>query len=242
MIDIAKPWPFSPTRRNLLFFAVGFAVLIAVLHLLDRPLSVWGTDLPRDVRQVFRWITRWGMSDWILYPTFAAWLVAWLLSLVTRDKLKLALGELAALSGFIFLGVGFPGLASALLKRFIGRGRPEHWTVEAPLAFRPWSWGAYDWQSFPSGHATTSFALAAVIAFLWPRAFWFAMAVAALIAISRIVLGEHYPTDITAGAVLGVTGAYAVRAWFVSRGWLFSHAEGLTSRQPFTHIPALFRN
>lgn len=243
MTDFSKPWPFGLSRRNALYFAAGFAVLIALLYFLDRPISVLGTGLPDDVRRVFRWITRWGESDWVLIPTFVAWLVAWLLSLVTRDKLKAALGELAALSGFVFVGVGFPGLISAILKRVFGRGRPETWTVEAPIAFQPFSWGKYDWQSFPSGHATTSFALAAVIAMLWPRAFWVAVAVAASIALSRIILGEHYPTDITAGAVLGVLGAYAVRAFFVKRGWLFSTSDsGLTLRQPFTHIPALFRN
>jgi membrane-associated phospholipid phosphatase len=242
MNDFGKPWPFGLSRRNALYFGLGFAVLIALLYLLDRPVSVLGTGLPADVRRVFRWITRWGESDWVLIPTFAGWLIAWLLSIVTRDKLKAALGEFAALSGFIFAGVGFPGLISAILKRVFGRGRPETWTAEAPIAFRPFSWGNYDWQSFPSGHATTSFALAAVIALLWPRAFWVAIVLAATIAISRIILGQHYPTDITAGAVLGVLGAYAVRAFFVQRGWLFSTRDGLTLRQPFTHIPALFRN
>lgn len=242
MIDLGKPWPFNPTARNVLVFLVGFVALILVLHVIDRPASVWGSELPRDVRQVFRWITRWGESDWILYPTVIAWLVAWLLSLVTREKLKRALGELAALSGFIFLGVGVPGLISALLKRSIGRGRPETWTAEAPLAFQPWNWTAYDWQGFPSGHSTTSFALAMVIAFLWPRAFWVAMVLAATVALSRVVIGEHYPTDIVAGAVLGVAGAYAVRALFVSRGWLFARTDGPIVRRPFIHIPALFRN
>jgi membrane-associated phospholipid phosphatase len=198
--------------------------------------------LPPDVQQAFEWITRWGMSDWILYPTVIAWLVAWLLSLVTREKLKRALGELAAFSGFIFLGVGAPGLISALLKRSIGRGRPETWTEAAPLAFQPFNWTAYDWQGFPSGHSTTSFALAMVVAFLWPRAFWVAMVLAATVALSRVVIGEHYPTDIVAGAVLGVMGAYAVRALFARNGWLFARTDGRIVRRPFAHISALVRN
>jgi undecaprenyl-diphosphatase len=49
---------------------------------------------------------------------------------------------------------------------------------------------------------------------------------AVLVAVSRIVLGQHYLTDITAGAVLGTLGAFAVRNVFVSRGWLFERAEG----------------
>lgn len=240
MIDLSKPWPFGLSRRNAPLVALGFAVLIAALYWLDRPLSAWAQGLPDNVRAVFFWITKWGKSDWILVPTFVAWLVAWVLSLVTRDNIRLALGELAALAGFIFLGVGLPGLVSTLLKRAIGRGRPETWAVDAPLSFQSFNWSAYNYQSFPSGHSTTAFAFAAVLAFLWPRAFWPAFILAAGIALSRVVVGEHYPTDITAGAVLGLLGAYAVRQLFVSRGWLFARtSEGGLERRPFAALRGL---
>lgn len=242
MIDLSKPWPFGLSRRSAPLFVLGFAVLIVALYWLDRPFSVWGQGLPEAVRAAFRWMTQWGESDWILIPTLIAWLVAWLLSLLTRDNIRLALRELAAIAGFVFLGVGLPGLASALLKRIIGRGRPETWATDAPLSFQSLSWIDSDYQSFPSGHATTAFSLAAVIAFLWPKAFWPAMAFAAIIAVSRIVVGAHYPTDITAGAVLGVLGAYAVRQLFVARGWLFAaNAEGGTERQPLTALRGLIK-
>lgn len=241
MIDLSKPWPFGLSRRRAPLFALGLAVLIAALYWLDRPLSVWGQGLPDGVRVLFEWITRWGESDWILIPAFISWLVAWLLSLLTRDNIRRAMRELAALAGFIFLGVGLPSLVSTLLKRIIGRGRPETWVAEAPLSFHSLNWSAYEYQSFPSGHATTAFSLAAAVAFLWPKAFWPAMAFAAIIAISRIVVGAHYPTDITAGAMLGVLGAYAVRQLFVARGWLFAgNAAGGTERRPFAALRALF--
>lgn len=241
MIDLSKPWPFGLSRRNALYFVLGFAVLIAALYWLDRPLSVWGQGLPEGVRAFFEWVTQWGESDWILIPTFIAWLVAWLLSLLTRDAIRQALGELAALAGFIFVGVGLPSLISTLLKRLIGRGRPETWVAETPLSFQWLNWSAFEYQSFPSGHATTAFSLAAVVAFIWPKAFWPAMAFAALVAISRIVVGAHYPTDITAGAVLGVLGAYAVRQFFVARGWLFAaNDKGGTERRKFAALHSLF--
>ena len=241
MIDLSKPWPFGLSRRRAPLFVLGFAVLIIALYWLDRPLSVWGQGLPEGVRAFFHWMTRWGESDWILIPAFIAWLVAWLLSLITSENIRLALRELAVLAGFIFVGVGLPSLVSTLLKRVIGRGRPETWAIDAPLSFQSLNWSAYEYQSFPSGHATTAFSLAAVVAFLWPKAFWPAMAFAGIVAVSRIVVGAHYPTDITAGAVLGVLGAYAVRQWFVARGWLFaSSTERGTERQPFAALRALF--
>jgi undecaprenyl-diphosphatase len=108
------------------------------------------------------------------------------------------------------------------------------WTAEAPLSFTPLNWDAYTYQSFPSGHSTTAFSLALTIAFLWPRSFWPMLGFAALVALSRIVVGQHYVTDITAGALLGTLGAFAVRNFFVSRGWLFEKAEsGEIARRPF---------
>jgi len=241
MIDLSKPWPFGLSRRRAPLFVLGFAMLIAALYWLDRPLSVWGQGLPDGVRAFFHWATEWGESDWILIPTAISWLVAWLLSLLTRDNTRRALRELATLSGFILLGVGLPSLVSTLLKRIVGRGRPETWAIDAPLSFQSLNLTAYQYQSFPSGHATTAFSLAAVVAFLWPKAFWPAMAFAAIVAVSRIVVGEHYPTDITAGAVLGTLGAYAVRQWFASRGWLFAtSAERGTERRRFEALRALF--
>jgi undecaprenyl-diphosphatase len=241
MIDLGKSWPFGLSRRNAFWFGLGFVVLIAALYWLDQPISAWAQGLPDNVRAVFLWITRWGKSDWILIPSFIAWLVAWLLSLLTRDAIRLALRELAALSGFIFVGVGLTGLVATLLKRAIGRGRPEAWTAESPLSFQSFNWTAYDYQSFPSGHSTTAFAFATVIAFLWPRAFWPAMLIAAVIAVSRVIVGEHYPTDITAGAVLGVLGVYAIRQLFMARGWLFAaDAEGRIERKPFAALRSLF--
>ena len=231
MIDLSKPWPLGLSRRNVLPILVGFALAIAALHLLDHPISQWAETTARPVRPVVRWITRWGESDWILIPSLIGWLGGWLLSLGTRERMKQVATRFAAISGFIFVGVGLPSLAATLLKRALGRGRPETWTAELPLSFQPMNWTAWDHQSFPSGHATTAFALAAVLAFLWPKTFWPALLFAVLVALSRVAIGAHYPTDIAAGAVLGVFGAYVVRHLFVARGWLFETTDGGISRR-----------
>ncbi len=63
----------------------------------------------------------------------------------------------------------------------------------------------YDWNSFPSDHATLFFALATGI-FLLSRAAGCAVFLYTLllIALPRVYLGLHYPTDIIAGALLGI--------------------------------------
>ena len=65
--------------------------------------------------------------------------------------------------------------------------------------------------SFPAGHAATAFAGAVLLAFAAPRIAPAVLALAALIAASRVYDGVHYPTDVLAGAALGaLVGAAAV--------------------------------
>src|SRR4029078_3335572 len=70
--------------------------------------------------------------------------------------------------------------------------------------------------SFPSGHAITGAALAFAVAALWPQARGAMIVYAVLIALSRLVLLAHHPSDVVAGALLGVIGAMAVRYWFAA--------------------------
>lgn len=66
--------------------------------------------------------------------------------------------------------------------------------------------------SFPSGHSATSFACATVLAASAPRYRVAFFALAALIALSRLYNGDHYPLDVIAGATLGVATALLLLA------------------------------
>lgn len=67
--------------------------------------------------------------------------------------------------------------------------------------------------SFPAGHAATAFAGATLLAYLVPRATGLFALLATLIGFSRVYVGVHYPTDVLAGAAIGLAvGAGAVLA------------------------------
>ncbi len=112
------------------------------------------------------------------------------------------------------LSWGIAGGASMGLKLLVTRARPAL-LPEVILRSHPWA-GANDgfppWaqSSFPSGHTTAAFAAAALIANYWPRYRAVAYAVAAVVGISRVYLGVHYPTDVAAGALLGIGVTKAV--------------------------------
>jgi len=68
------------------------------------------------------------------------------------------------------------------------------------------------WDSFPSGHSTSVFALATILALHVNKKGWglFFLMMAALVGYSRIYLGQHFLQDIVAGALLGTASAITV--------------------------------
>ena len=83
---------------------------------------------------------------------------------------------------------------SSLLKALIPRARPH----DDPLVAVPHT------HSFPSGHATSGFMAATLLATGRPRSrpFWFALA--AVVASSRVHVKIHHGSDVAAGALIGV--------------------------------------
>lgn len=171
-------------------------------------------QLPISVVEVFNEITDFGKSGWFLWPT--GLLVLAMASIATPALgrfANLVLVSLAVRLEFVFAAVAVPGLLVTIVKRLIGRVRPS---ARGPFAYVPFSWRP-DYAGMPSGHATTAFAAAVAIGAVWPRARVPLWTYAVVIAVSRVAIAAHYPSDVIAGGFVGACGALVARRWFAAR-------------------------
>lgn len=110
-----------------------------------------------------------------------------------------------------FLGaVGGVVLFSSAVKLGVGAMRPC--MIDPSLGIG----GCETDYAFPSNHATAVFAVLPWLRFN-KNLFAAAAVYAVLVAFSRIYLGQHWPVDVLAGAVLGYTGSYGVHRFYSQR-------------------------
>ncbi len=89
-----------------------------------------------------------------------------------------------------------------VLKNGFKRNRPQHALKGYKSLITP-----SDQFSFPSGHTSAAFMVATISSFFIPMLFFPLLTWALLVAVSRVVLGVHFPTDTLVGMVLGVSVA-----------------------------------
>ncbi len=102
------------------------------------------------------------------------------------------------------------GLEKAVVKQLIERERPFV-SVGPDIDVRG---PAFEGPSFPSGHATTAFAIAVLLAPFLPRSWWpVPLAWAVIVGVARLYYGEHNVLDVVAGAAMGT--AFATVLWLL---------------------------
>jgi membrane-associated phospholipid phosphatase len=169
---------------------------MAAVRALSR--SAWVTDHLRLVRAV---------SDWGMYPFYGLFLAA--LGYTARRRLP---WTRAVALGWLWAELLGAGLTVQVLKTLCGRARPDQaWTTGGLDQWvGPTLRAAY--HSFPSGHTADLFVSAAfTVLLLRPRwAGLVAAPVAVTVALSRVALAKHYPSDVLSGILLAAAATFIV--------------------------------
>jgi membrane-associated phospholipid phosphatase len=213
-------------RHGLLLAAITGAGIILLMYAWDA--REIGLMPPRGAASLWsiRILTDFGKAPYVLVALAVMLFAVAIASPRLRGHPRSRLLGLGTRLQFVFLAVLVPVLAGEILKWVVGRGRPFVGGEANPFKFEHFA-GTEAYASFPSSHAITGFALAVAVSAFWPRARAAMLVYAVLIAISRLVLLAHHPSDVVAGALIGVLGAMLVRYWFAARRLAFTiHRDG----------------
>jgi undecaprenyl-diphosphatase len=213
-------------RHSLWLSAAGAALVIVLMVAFDRTEIQLMPARGAPALWPIRILTDFGKDENVLSVLGVALMVVALVAAAmhgTRRTLLLGFGTRLQ---YLFLCVALSTFVTDILKYFIGRGRPFVSGKADPFNFIPFE-GTGAYASLPSGHAVTAFALAFAVSALWPRLRVFMFTYAIVIVLTRLVLLAHHPSDVTAGALVGMVGAMAVRYWFAARRLAFAiRADG----------------
>jgi membrane-associated phospholipid phosphatase len=203
-------------RHVVILTAILGIAIIAFMYMLDVPeISAMPSRDAPGLRLV-RILTDAGKAAFVLWSLAGLLFVVAILSARSRDLARSLLPGLGMRLQYLFFAVLVPVLAGEIAKWIVGRGRPFVGGKANSFNFVHFA-GTEAYFSFPSAHAITAFALAFAVSTIWPQA-WLMMALyALLVAASRLVLLAHHPSDVVAGALVGVVGAMFVRYWFAAR-------------------------
>jgi undecaprenyl-diphosphatase len=190
-------------KKNLVISILIALATIFGLFIVDARIGPPARQLiPQNYDVVPKLITNWGL--YVFYAIFAAFFVAALLR-KNRRLIDLCLAYLKAQLFFSFAVVRF-------LKIVLGRARPGNVSEFTFFSFD------FRHNSFPSGHAADAFVSGVFLYYMLKKSEYgsyrfLPILYAFFIAISRIFVGVHYPSDVAAGMAVGILGAWI----FISR-------------------------
>jgi membrane-associated phospholipid phosphatase len=203
--------------RHVLWLSAGLgAAIIVLMYAID----AWEiAQMPKRGTPSLWWVrilTDFGKDEYVLAVLAVLLIAVAIVSPALRGIQRSLLLGLGTRLQFIFCAVAVSSLVTEVLKYCIGRGRPFVGGEANAFHFSHFA-GNPAYYSFPSGHATTAFALAFAVSVVWPKARLAMAAYALIIAATRLVLLAHHPSDVVAGAMVGIIGAMFVRYWFAAR-------------------------
>jgi undecaprenyl-diphosphatase len=190
-------------KKDILIFIPIVLLLFVILFIFDTRLWLTVRDLtPPDYYFIPQLVTNWGL--YLFYAVFAA-LFVYSFAKKNRNLTQLCLAYLKAQLIVSFAVV-------RILKIVLGRARPGHGAEFTLFSLN------YRYNSMPSGHAADAFVSGVFLYYLLKQSKYaggrfLPLIYALLIAVSRVFVSAHYPSDVAAGMFIGILGAW----FFVSR-------------------------
>ena len=203
-------------RHALLLVVVVGAVIITLMYAVD--VAEISLMPPRGTPGLW-WVkvlTDFGKDEYVLSALGLLLMMVALAAPALRGVPRATLLGFGTRLQYLFLSVALSVAVGELIKWIVGRGRPFVGGKANAFNFQHFA-GTEAYSSFPSGHSITAFALAFAVSAIWPRARGAMLVYALIIIATRLVLLAHHPSDVVAGALVGVIGAMAVRYWFAAR-------------------------
>lgn len=176
---------------------------IPILFIFDTPIWLAARDLVEpDYLYIPELFTHWGL--YLFYFIFA---VIWIYGFFKKERNLINLGLAYLKAQLVFALV-----VVRLLKVFLGRARPGY---GSEFTFFETS---FKYNAFPSGHSADAFVSGIFLFYLLKQTKYagcrfLPLIYAFLIAISRVFVSSHYPSDVAAGMTIGILGAW----FFISR-------------------------
>jgi len=176
---------------------------IVILFIFDTRLWLTARDfIAPDYYFIAKLITNWGL--YLFYTIFAA-LFVYSFAKKNRKLTNLCLAYLKAQLIFSFAAVRF-------LKIVLGRARPGHGTDFTFFSLNS------RYNAFPSGHSADAFVSGVFLYYLLRQSKYagcrfLPLIYAFFIAVSRVFVSAHYPSDVAGGMAIGIMGAW----FFISR-------------------------
>lgn len=239
MTDEKKPGPFAVMRRHyrdtrpdhrpvpvVLPLVVVTVLAVVAFFLLDARVGALYDLWPDWVYRPARFLTDLGKSGWIINTTVVIIVAGLLLRrFASRENLRRLGAQAIGMASYVLITVAISGLTANFFKRLIGRPRPQMFGEEGVFSVNPFM-NTSLYESFPSGHATTAGALWAALALLFPPLRWPFLIFGFYLAVTRIFVGAHFPSDILVGYGWGVWFAFFMAVVFARHGIVFSHKDG----------------
>ncbi len=155
-----------------------------------------------NLKRVFVEITDLGDSFWY-FLIFSLTILFCYLGKKTNFMSLKVFSYFKRLSFFGFFYLLLVGLVTQIIKHLIGRPRPNHAVLDGGFEFNFFTTESA-FHSFPSGHSSTIIALIIILSLISPNLKYFFYLCGFLIAISRVVVGAHYASDVVGGVLVAI--------------------------------------